>query len=81
MSVTNYAIETRGRRKEIRIYACNLMNPKVSETEVVNVTLNSPVEVQTDISLLCGGWDAGRIRRSHGPGGPFGGSFFLSGLI
>ncbi|KAM7312087.1 uncharacterized protein ISCGN_008992 [Ixodes scapularis] len=56
LSDTNYAIETRGKRKEIRIYHCNLMKRYVSETEVVNLTLNAPEEVQTDVPLL---WEAG----------------------
>lgn len=56
LSDTNYAIETRGKRKEIRIYHCNLMKRYVSETEVVNLTLNAPEEVHTDIPLL---WEAG----------------------
>lgn len=56
LSDTNYAIETKGRRKDIRIYHCNLMKRYVSETEVVKLTLNAPEEVQTDIPLL---WEVG----------------------
>lgn len=53
LSETNYAIKKRGKRKDIQIYHCNLMNRYVSHTEVVNLTLNVPEEMQTNIPLLC----------------------------
>lgn len=48
LSDTNYALKVPGRRKEVRIYHCNLMKPYVERHGVVNLTLKEPEEIQSE---------------------------------
>lgn len=52
LSETNYVVKLPGRRKEVRIYHCNLMKPYVERVQVVSIALNQPEEVPTRIPEL-----------------------------
>ncbi|XP_040360535.1 uncharacterized protein LOC121048362 [Ixodes scapularis] len=49
LSQTNYALKMPGHRKQVKIYHCNLMKPFVERQGVVNLTLNMPEELPTEI--------------------------------
>lgn len=49
ISDTNYAVESGGTRKKVRIYHSNLMKPYVGRKEMVSLAWNTPEEVPTEI--------------------------------
>lgn len=49
LSETNYAVESGGKRKKVRIYHCNLLKPYVGRKEIVSLAWNTPEEVPTEI--------------------------------
>lgn len=49
LSDTNYVVKLPGRRKEVRIYHCNLMKPYVERVHIVSVLLNEPEEVAVSL--------------------------------
>lgn len=55
LSMTKYVVKIPGRRKEVRIYYCNLMKLYVQREAVVNMTLNLPEEMEHNFVCLSGG--------------------------
>ncbi|XP_075732859.1 uncharacterized protein LOC142775380 [Rhipicephalus microplus] len=54
LSDTNYALERKGRRREVVIYHHNLMKSYVGEVQKVNLALNSTEELAPEIPGLVG---------------------------
>ncbi|XP_077559082.1 uncharacterized protein LOC144174320 [Haemaphysalis longicornis] len=49
LSETNYALKIPGRGKQVRIYHCNLMKPYMERSGIVNLMLNEPEELDSEI--------------------------------
>lgn len=52
LSSTTYAIKMEGRRKDVTIYHSNLMKPYREREAIVNLALNTPEELTTDIPIV-----------------------------
>lgn len=51
LSDTNYVVRLPGRRKEVRIFHCNLMKPYIERVHVANILLNAPEEVAPKVPV------------------------------
>ncbi|XP_064465312.1 uncharacterized protein LOC135376767 [Ornithodoros turicata] len=54
LSDTNYAVRMNGRRKELRVYHCNLMKPYRERQAIVSMALGSSDEICAEMPLSIG---------------------------